>query len=131
MPQANLNREQIEVNDGLDSIVVVNCLGDIPGGRTLDVSGLASDVKVVKAGHVLIEDAKGKALPLGVNAAGTAYAALPANHSYLGVLKASVSVKDPRAAILTMGQVNAAASPYPVTDAIIKGLPNIQFLYRK
>ena len=131
MPQVNLNREQYEVNDGLDSIVVVNCLGDIPGGRTLDVSGLGSDVKVVKAGHILIEDAKGKVLPLGVNTAGNAYVTLPANHNYLGVLKASVSVKDARAAILTMGQVNAAASPYPVTDAIIKGLPQIQFLYRK
>lgn len=129
MPQANLIRQQVEVDDGLESIVIVNSLGDIPGGRTLDVSDLGSDVTVVKSGHILVADANGKVKPLGLNQAGTAYGSLPANHSYLGVLKATVSVKDPRAAILTIGQVNAAASPYPVTSAIKSGLPNIQFLY--
>ena len=48
---------------------------------------------------------------------------------YIGVLKCSVLVSDPRAAIVTMGQINAAASPYPVTDTIKAALPNIQFLY--
>ena len=81
-----------------------------------------------RAGHFLVKNDTTKAVsPLGVNEG--AYVALPSGHSYLGVLKASIAVKDARAAILTMGQVNAAASPYPVTDAIKKGLPNIQFLY--
>ena len=32
MPYANLNRDNaVEVNDGLDSIVIVKDLGDIPG----------------------------------------------------------------------------------------------------
>ena len=117
----------MEVNDGLDAIVIVNDLGDVPGGRTLDVSGLAADAEVVKLGHILIQDVKTKAVkPLGVSAG--AYETLPSGHSYLGVLKASVLKKDPRAAILTIGQVNAAASPYPVTAAIKTGLPRIEFL---
>lgn len=129
MPQANLIREQYEIEDGLESIVIVNCLGDIPGGRTLDVSGVASGTTVIKSGHMLIASNKGVVKPMPLNSGGTAYGSLPANHSYLGVLKATVSVKDPRAAILTMGQVNQKACPYKVTDAMKSALPNIQWLY--
>lgn len=130
MPIANLNREKIEVNDGLDSIVIINALADIPGGRTLDVSGLPSGTTVVKAGHILIQKNEDQSvLPMPLNSAGTAYASLPSGHSFLGVLKATVLVSDPRAAILTAGQVNAAASPAPVTSAIKSGLPRIEFLY--
>ena len=32
MPTAKLNKASQEVNDGLDSIVIVNDLGDISGG---------------------------------------------------------------------------------------------------
>ena len=128
MPTADLKRASIEVNDGLDAIVIVNDLGDVPGGRTLDVSGLATDVEVIRSGHILIQNDTTKAVkPLGVTS--EAYDdTLPEGHSYLGVLKASVLKKDPRAAILTIGQVNAAASPYPVTPAIKTGLPRIEFL---
>lgn len=125
---ANLNREEIKVHMGNDDIVIVNCLADIPGGRTLDVSGLPSDMTVIKAGHVIIKDSENwKPLPL--NDAGTEYASLPADHSFVGVLKASVTTKDPRAAIMTQGQINAAASPYPVTSTIKNALPRIEFLY--
>lgn len=129
MATANLIREQLMIDDGMESIVIVNCLGDIPGGRTLDVSDVASDVTVIKSGHILIVDAKGKVKPMPVNSGKTAYGTLPSGYSYLGVLKASVSVKDPRAAILTVGQVNQAASPYPVTAAMKTALPQIQWVY--
>lgn len=129
MPQANLLREQNEINDGLDSIVIVNCLGDIPGGRTLDVSGLPDTMKVIKSGHIIIASNNGVAKPMPLNDGGTAYGSLPASHSYLGVLKSSITVKDPRAAILTMGQVNQAACPYAVTSDMKTALKNIQWLY--
>ena len=125
---AELNKEKFEVNDGLDSIVIVNDLGDIPGGRAIDTSRLAEDVTVIKSGHILVkEDASGNVAALGVSDGN--YETLPEGYSYLGVLKATVLKKDPRGAILTIGQVNAAASPYPVTETIRKGLPMIQFLY--
>ena len=128
MPNANLIRENVAASDGLDSIVIVNCLGDIPGGRTLDVSDVASGTKVIKAGHIIISaDATGVCKPMPVS--GTSYDSLPASHSYVGVLKASITVADPRAAIMTMGQVNAAASPYTVPDGAISALKNIQFIY--
>lgn len=127
MATSNLNRQVIEVNDGLDSIVIVNDLGDIPGGRTLDVSRLADDVTVVRSGHILIQQNTTKEVAaLGVSEGN--YETLPEGYSYLGVLKASVLKSDPRAAILTVGQVNAAACPYPVTQTIKTGLPMVQFL---
>lgn len=128
MPTANLTREKIELNDGLDSIVVVQAISQIPGGRTLDVSGLAANVESVKSGHVLVIDTKTKAvLPLGITDG--AYETLPTGKKYYGVLKASVLKRAPRAAIITAGQINVAASPAPVTDAIKAGLPLIQWLY--
>lgn len=127
MAQANLNRDEVVVDDGNDSIVIVNDLGDIPGGRTLDVSSVASGTKEIRAGHIIITKANGEYAPLGVSEG--AYASLSSGEAYAGVLKHSVTVEDPRAAILTIGQVNAAASPYPVTDTIKSGLPRIQFLY--
>lgn len=128
MPTAELNKEQILIDDGKDSVVIVKALADIPGGRTLDVSGVDADVKVIRAGHILVQDKSTKAVsPLGVTE--NEYDTLDEGKSYYGVLKASVLKKDPRAAIMTIGQVNAAASPYPVTDEIKAGLPNIQFLF--
>jgi len=127
MATANLNNESIRVDDGQDSIVIVNDLGDIPGGRTLDVSDVAEGTTVLKAGHIIITKANGEYAPLGVTTG--AYNSLSSNQKYVGVLKHSVLVSDPRAAILTIGQVNAAASPYPLTDTIKSGLPRIEFLY--
>ncbi len=129
MAKTSLNRDTLEVQSGLDSIVIVKALGDIPGGRSLDVSDVASDVKVIKAGHIIIANSDGNYKPMPVNAAGTAYGTLPSGYSYVGVLKASISVKDPRAAIVTIGQINAAASPYEVTSAMKTALSHIQFLY--
>ena len=126
MSVVNLNKETINYEDGNDAIVIVNDLGDIPGGRSLDVSEVTADV--IRAGHILIvNDTTKEVKPLGVS--GESYVSLPSGHSYLGVLKHSVLKTDARAAILTIGQVNAAASPYPVTSAIKTGLPRIEFLY--
>lgn len=125
MSVTNLNRTPEHYDDGNDSIVIVRDLGDIPGGRSLDVSAVTEDV--VRAGHILISnDTTKEVKPLGVS--GEAYVTLPTGWSYCGVLKHSVLKTDARAAILTIGQVNAAACPYPITTAIKNGLPHIQFL---
>ena len=129
MPYANLNHESINIDDGLESIVIVNCLGDIPGGRALDVTGVASGTKVIKAGHILIKSSAGVVKPMPLNGGGTAYGSLPASHSYFGVLKATISVENPQAAIMTMGQVNQAACPFEVTSDMKTALKDIQWLY--
>lgn len=126
MSVVNLNKESFSYDDGNDSIVIVKDLGDIPGGRALDVTDVTADY--IAAGHVIIvNDSTKEVKPLGVS--GAAYAAKPSGYSYLGVLKHSVLKSDARAAILTIGQVNAAACPFPVTSDIKSGLPRIEFLY--
>jgi hypothetical protein len=58
------------------------------------------------------------------------YAALPANHTYAGILIASILTKRAFAAILVRGTVNPAAAPYPMTsilDAVKAALPLIDF----
>ena len=115
---------------GKDNIVIINALTDIPGGRTLDVSGLPSGMKVLQAGHIIVKTTStGVYKPLGLTGTPLAYDSKDAGDEFVGVLKASVLVSDPRAAIVTSGQINAAASPYTVTDTIKNGLPLIQFLY--
>lgn len=124
MATTNLNKQGLNVDDGNDCIVIVRDFGDIPGGRTLDVTGFTG---VIKAGHIIIEKSTGEYAPLGITT--NAYDSLGDNERYVGVLKKSITVEDPRAAILTIGQVNASASPYQVTDTIKSGLPRIEFLY--
>lgn len=125
MAEINLNRKDILADDGNESIVVVRDLADIPGGRALDVSAFEGDI--IPAGYVIKHvTADDTYAPLGVS--GDNYAELTSGEEYAGVLKCSVTKDKPSASILTMGQVNAAACPYPVTDAIKQGLPQIKFI---
>lgn len=130
MATANLIKESYQINDGLDGIVIVNALGDLPGGRALNVSSSTlSALTVIKAGHVIIKLSTGDYAPMPLNQAGTAYASLPASASYVGVLKSTIPVSNPQAAIVTMGQINQSACPYTITDAMKTALKGIQWLY--
>lgn len=121
----NLNRNGYLVDDGNESKVIIRDLADIPGGRALNMEGF--DAEVVRAGHIIKRTATGSYAPLGVTE--EAYAEVAEGEELVGVLKVSVTKERPAAAIMTMGQVNAAASPYPVTEAIKTALPQIKFLY--
>lgn len=125
MAEINLNRQDILVDDGNESIVVVRDLADIPGGRALDVTGFEGDI--IQAGHVIKRVTSDDTYaPLGVSEGN--YVALSGDEEYAGILKCSVTKDKPAASILTMGQVNAAACPYPVTETIKAGLPQIKFV---
>lgn len=122
---ASLNNEGIIIETGNEGIVIVNHVDGIRGGRTLDVTGVTEDV--IKVGHIIIkEDATGIHKPMPVN--GASYDSLPAGHSYVGVLEASILKSKPFAAILIDGTVNDAASPYAVTSAMKTALKKILFV---
>ena len=124
MAVARLDNAKTTVDTGNDSIVIVEYLEGVPGGRTLDVTGFTSPV--IQAGHiVIVETATKERKPMPVTDA--AYAALPAGHSYEGVVVASVLTEKPMAGIMLRGSVNEVASPYPVTDAMKAALPLIRF----
>lgn len=58
------------------------------------------------------------------------YASLPADHTYAGVLIASIPTNKPFAGIMVRGTVNEEASPFPLTSiltAVKKALPLIVF----
>lgn len=94
---ATLSEEKTVVNDGLESIVIMKDLADIPGGVVLNVTGQYEATGVIPAGTLI-----------GYNDE-TGYFPNPSDADDLvGVLKHSVLTKDPRAAVMTMGQVNAA-----------------------
>lgn len=122
---ASLNRDSYLIDDGNDHKVIVRDLADVPGGRTLDVAPWSDDV--IRAGHVIKHNTSTDVYsPLGISEG--SYVSLEANEEYMGVLKTSITKARPFAPIMTMGEVNAAASPYPVTDTIKAGLPTIKFL---
>lgn len=96
---ATLSEEKTVVNDGLESIVIMKDLADIPGGVVLNVTEdeQYEATGVIPAGTLI-----------GYNDE-TGYFPNPSDADDLvGVLKHSVLTKDPRAAVMTMGQVNAA-----------------------
>lgn len=118
------NKQQIIFGD--DSIVIQKYISGIKGGRTLDVTGFAE--KVIKAGHVIIVK-NGVYAPMPVN--GEAYAALPEGAAYAGVLYRSISAAKPAASIMTWGEVNVEAVPYPMATilaAFKTACPHIDFI---
>ena len=137
MPEANLTRRPAQsIDTSADSIVLALHLEGVPGGRTLDTTGFTDKgvvPEVIKGGHVIIEEtATGVHKPLSTNGDGSAYAALPADHVYKGVLYGTIITADPRAAIMVRGRVNTGAAtvtqglpPYPA--AAVTALPLINF----
>lgn len=126
MAQANLNGTPVEISTSKDSIVIRNVTYDISGGRTLDVSGYAPTDGVLKAGHIIIEQTSNKEVkPL--NVVDDEYVALPAGHTYKGVLIATILKAKPFAAIMTGGEVNEVASPYTVPAGAKTALTHILF----
>lgn len=115
MPQADLSKSS-KVDTSVDSIVIMNLIEDVPGGKTLDVTGVASSEEVIKAGHVIIEeDATGIHKPQAIS--GGSYTALPSGHTYKGVLVASIKKSKPFASIMVRGTVNEVAA------TSVQGLP--------
>lgn len=100
-----------------DSIVIRLNTFTLEGGRVLDVTGFAPDN--IQAGHIVIrEDATGVYKPNPVS--GTAFDALPADHSYAGIVVASVDkvTQGGGVGVMTQGAVNIEAMPYTMTTAI-------------
>jgi hypothetical protein len=124
---ANLATQGAGYDTGNDTIVIVKVLEAIPGGKTLDVASFTPDV--IPAGHLIIkETSTGVLKPMPVT--GAAYAALPASHTYEGVLISTILKSKPFAGILVRGTVNQAASFYTISSvltAVKAALPLIRF----
>lgn len=132
--QANLNQEWMRIDSANDSIVIRNYGAGIKGGRTLDMSDFPSDLKCIRAGHVVIRSTTDETLykPMPVAEGGAAYASLPNGYEYVGVVVATKPVDYPLVGIMYAGEVNDVASPYPVTSikaALKTALPGLVFMH--
>lgn len=100
--------KQEEIDTSNDSIIIMDCLEAKPGGKTLDTSALPDDMAVINSGHVIIkETATGLLKALGVTDG--AYVSLPANHTYEGIVFASVLKARPFVSVMYRGTVNEEA----------------------
>lgn len=94
------------LDTGKDNIVIVDNFQSKRGGASLDTTGYGRPS--IRAGHVIIKQtSNGNLKPMPLNGAGTAYATLPAGHTYYGILINSVlTSKAYNAGILFRGTVN-------------------------
>jgi hypothetical protein len=124
---ANLSTQGAGYDTSNDTIVIVKVLETIPGGKTLDVTGFSPDV--IPAGHLIIEETStGVLKPMPIS--GADYGALPASHTYKGVLISTILKTKPFAGILVRGTVNKNASAYGIASvltAVKTALPLIRF----
>lgn len=113
-----------------DPIVIRADFKGIDGGAVLNVDGYTEEH--IRAGQLIIrekdkEDPEYK--PLGVENGN--YKALPEGYEYAGICRSTKSVKEPFVGIMTWGEVNDIASPYPITAALKEtlktALPHIGF----
>lgn len=126
MATANLHNTGEQIDASQDGIVIKQHADGYQGGRTLDTTDFTPTV--IKAGHVIIKDGSGNFKPMPIS--GSDYAALPASHSYVGILAASILTAKPFAAIMTKGTVNPNAAPYAYTailSAFKTAVPHIEF----
>lgn len=132
--QVNLNSDGFKIDSANDSIVIRKYGAGIIGGRSLDMTNFPSDLKCIKAGHVVIRSTEDETdyKPMPVSEDGKSYAALPDKHEYVGVVVATKPVDYPLVGIMYAGEVNDVASPYPVTDikaALKTALPGLVFMH--
>jgi len=104
--KGDLSNTPVQVDTTLDGVIIKTVTYDIPGGKTLDVTGITEEV--LKAGRVIIvETATGAHKPLKIVTG--AYEELPANHTYKGILIATILTKRPFASVMLGGDVNEGA----------------------
>lgn len=129
MQHGSLNNEGLQLNSENDGIIIVDFFSGYRGGVTLDVTGFG--LNVINAGHVIIkETATGIFKPMPLNGGATAYASLPADHAYAGILASSIPTAKPFASVMTNGTVNPSAVKFAYTSilsALKTALPQIEF----
>lgn len=133
----DLGLEVKEYGGGRDSLVVIKDNGDIPGGVTLDVSEYIAhhpDEEYLRAGHPIGLRIGGAGLrsyhPLAIanTGAGQVYSG-----DAVGVLKRSVRIDRPVAAVLVQGVVNASACPLggPAEETACREAKGLSFVHSR
>lgn len=112
----NLANADTSLDTGNDSIVISEYISGKLGGATLDVTGWTPDT--IPRGHVIIEETANKNLkPWPIS--GSAYAALPADHTISPyVMDNTVLTTRPFAGLMDRGTVNPTAQAYTISSVL-------------
>lgn len=96
---------------GKESVVIRNYLDGIKKGVILDVSDFTEDT--IQCGHIIIKkDDTYKPMPVKSDA----YDTLPSGYEYVGVCMTTVPKTEPHVGVMTAGEANENAVPYPITS---------------
>lgn len=107
-----MNETGNSIDTTKDRLVIKDLFESKRGGATIDFTGYPHPV--LYAGHMIIRNTvTGDYKPMPV--VGDAYAALPINHAYDGVLIATITSAWPLGGIMYRGVVNPVPAPYPFT----------------
>lgn len=115
--------ERFSIDTTNDNIVIVKCLEDIPGGRTLDVAGWPHTT--IPGGHPIIKEG-GEYKPIALNAEGTQIDPAQAANT-VGILKGTILTDRPFAAIMVRGTVNQEAAVFTIPAECKAPLSLIRF----
>lgn len=130
------NQNATTFSDGYDALVVRENYTAVDGGVPLDVTGFTKPN--IRAGHVIIRTGAAGAYvykPMPLDAAGTAYAALPADHEYYGHAVNSVLTTRAFVGVTYHAKINylvvdPAAGVYdlaPILDALKAELTHVLY----
>lgn len=113
-------------DSGKSSVIVRNYVNGIIGGVILDMTGFDGDIQ---CGHIIIRDTTtGEYKPMPVS--GDAYQALPGNCEYVGICITDAPKDTPHVGVMTAGEANDKAVPYPVDTikaALKTAVPTLQW----
>lgn len=119
--------EEAEVSFGKDDIIVRKYVNGITGGKVLNTEGYSEPF--IKAGQVVVKNTETEVYkPLGIT--NGAYISLPSGYEYAGIVVSTVKTDEPLVGIITAGEVNDKALPYPIDSiktAIAAALPALYF----
>lgn len=106
-------KETEHYSGGKESVIIRNYLDGIKKGVVLDTSDFTEDY--VQCGHVIIRK-EGNYKPMPVNE--EKYGTLPEGYSYVGVSMTTAPKDEAHVGVLTAGEVNDKAVPYPVDEIL-------------
>lgn len=119
--------EMTTYDSGKSSVIVRNYVNGIMGGVILDMTGFDGDI--IQCGHIIIRDTKsGEYKPMPVS--GKAYSSLPSDHEYVGICITDAPKDTPHVGVMTAGEANDKAVPYPVDGikaALKTAVPTLQW----
>lgn len=129
MATQDLMNQKQSVDTSLDNVIIVKIHDTVPGGRTLDTSGIAD--AVLRAGHpVFRHNDTGEYVPMPLDGSIPLDGDATTEAEAVGLLVNSIATDKPEAAIMTRGVADEAQMAYAISDAIKTKLTDrISFLF--